>query len=35
MLSVRYQNEPARIEFMAKADDPDTAWYVESSAVVA
>jgi hypothetical protein len=26
---VRYHNEPARIEFVAKGDDPDTAWYVE------
>jgi hypothetical protein len=26
---VRYHNEPARIEFVAKADEPDTVWYVE------
>lgn len=26
---VRYANEPARIEFVATADDPETVWYVE------
>ncbi len=26
---VLYHSEPGRIEFVAKADDPDTAWYVE------
>lgn len=26
---VLYHFEPSRIEFVAKADDPDTAWYVE------
>jgi hypothetical protein len=27
--SVLYDREPSRIEFVAKADDPDTAWYVD------
>jgi hypothetical protein len=26
---VLYASEPAQIEFVAKAEDPETAWYVE------